>query len=590
MDDQPILDAIREHAAKAADALAAIQSTDKPLTVDVITVLARRSNTDPADFWLEELKQRRLVTAFVAALRARGVALAEDVLDDPKGVIPPDRLRTFLPQAEAFQCRIRRDGAVSGSGVLVGPSLVLTSWHVIAVNGPGMPQEPAPSLEVQLSDDTWIDAKVPAAFESESAAAEYDGGRFSLLDTDLVDRHDVALLKMVQPAATHLGHVRLASPLPQPKDRSRVLLVHAPGGEGGVIDFGYTGRIKNVTARWRHTVTAESGSSGGACFDKNLQFLGVHQGEFDNVKRFVPAERFIDSIIDIVRDDVAPPTLWSLDGTVDGPLVIARTPFFRAIAVAGESGSRVRGVRIKRTAVDSGSRGLAFSHDILEQLLIRRGPEHRLVRVAQDEIVNDLAADIRRRARLRGLDVPEPPGDQANNAPGQAPADSTVMNRAQNLAAAVEAVAAKKGVTVWFYFDNPTVPLTDAARLTIESFVGAALTKPRLRVVIGGLETLTLPGKEFAGPPAAETDRSPGLIVEYIRPFTSADVRDMLTSASLDLRRGTVDNEKIQYATDRALLGLESMNGQYHPALLPTVADRLRADLHLMAKTAADVS
>lgn len=581
MDDQAILDIIRSHATEGAAALRAVQSGDRPLTVPVINVLARREHRDPAVFWLEQLQERGLVTAFVEALRARGVSLADDVLDDPDGVIPTDRLQRFLAQAQAFRCRIVKNGAVAGSGVLVGPSLVLTSWHVIAVDGPGRPQEPAPNLEVLLADNMKFEAKLPAAFQSECGDAEYRR-RAPVHDSEVADRHDVALLELVHPAATHLGHVSLASPPPPPRPKGRVVLVHSPGGSDQVIDFGFAGKIKNVTARWRHDVPTAGGSSGGACFNKDLQFLGVHQAQFDTGARFVPIERFIDSILERVRADVAPRTLWSLDGTTSGRLVIGRGRFFQAIAAAGDEGSRVRGVRVKRAAIGLASTGLAFSLDILEQLLVRRGPEHRLVRITMDQVVDDLVTDIRRRVRLGGLDLPEAPAGHAGVAPGQAPPATTIRDRAEQLASAIETAAVRLGTTVWLFIDNPTVSLTEDARLTLESFVGAALTRAHLRLVVAGLETVTLPGLEFTDPPASEVDRAPGLMVEYLGEFRRSDVLDLLTVASRELT-GAVNDMALAWATDRALLDLDNVNGLYDPAQLATVAERLRDDLALIA-------
>lgn len=580
MDDEAILQAIRENAVDAAAALEAAQSGDKPLTVASIDALARLAHRDPAEFWLEQLKENGLVTAFIAALGARGVALGAEVLDDPLGTIPTERLIPFLAKAQSFRCRIFKDEAFAGSGVLVGPSLVLTSWHVISKADPGEPQEPPPKLEVVLADDQKLRAKVPAAFQSECGVAEYRGNA-PLRDSDVENRHDVALLELTQPAAAHLGHVSLAAPT-QPRARSRVVLVHFPRGVKKVIDFGEAGKIRNVTARRRHNVDTEDGSSGGACFNENLEFIGVHQGRFDKTRRFVPAELFVDDVLEFVSKDVAPTTLWSLDGTPTGPLVVGRNPFFRAVAAAGDPTGRVRGVRIKRTDLDATSTGLAFSHDILQQLLARRGPDHRLLRIELDQVINDLVAGIRSRARLIGLAVPEPLVDEAAVAPGQAPPETTIKNRAENLAAALEAAAATIGSTVWVFVDNPSVLLSEASRLTIESFVGAALSKPHLRLVIAGLETASLPGAEFLGPPTADGDRSTGLIVDFIGEFRRADILDLLTVASLELT-GDVDGAKLGAWVDTAVVGLANTNGLYDPTLLPEVVSRLRTALQVLA-------
>jgi hypothetical protein len=282
-------------------------------------------------------------------------------------------------------------------------------------------------------------------------------------------------------------------------------------------------------------------------------------------------------VLDFVRADTAPSSLWSLDGTTDGPLVVGRSLFFDAISKAGEAGSRVRGVRIKRRAIEAESPGLAFSHDILEQLLPRRGPDHRLIRVTQDEIVPDLVADIRRRSRLRGLPVPDPP-DEPGVAPGSAPPETTAKDRAAILAGALEALAAADDLTVWFFFDNPTITLSESSRLAFEGFVDAALVQPHLRLVIAGFETLPLPGQEFAGASPPGSDLSPGLVVEFIGGFRRSDLVDLLTAASQDLTDG-VSSDVIENAANVAVQNLEHFNGVYADELLATASERLRPQL-----------
>jgi hypothetical protein len=601
LDRDAILEAIRMHSVEAAEALVVIQAglaIEKPLTADSIAGAAVLLGVDPAELWVEQLENVGRVEAFVNALRARGVTFDNEPLTDPEGAIPDEELTAFLSRARAFRCRVLKNGRVAGSGVLVGPSLVLTSWHVIAVDAPGQPQEPPPNLSVLLSDNSQEIAKVPAAFQSECGDEEYQRsgndaeadsqvaiGIAPRRDVDVLDRHDVALLALARPAAIHLGFVPLAPPAPTPRSRSRVVLVHFPGGQDIGIDFGLTRKIRNVTARWRHDVPTKGGSSGGACFNRELQFIGIHQGEFDAVARFVPLDRFLDPLLDVVKEDTAPTMLWSLDGTIAGPLVVGRDLFFEAISRAGESGSRVRGVRLKRTSIEAGSVGLAFSYDIFEQLLPRKGPSHRLVRVTQDEIVLDLVAEIRRRVRLKGLAIPEPE-NEPSVALGLAPPETTAKDRAAVLAAAVEATAAANGLVVWFYFDNPTVALSESSRLALEGFIDAALVQPHLRLVIAGFETLPLPGQLFASASPPEGDRSPGLVVEFIGGFRRADILDLLTLASRDMR-GEVDIAEVNAAATRALVGLPHFNGLYAAELLATVTERLRLDLEVL-RTAGD--
>ena len=299
----------------------------------------------------------------------------------------------------------------------------------------------------------------------------------------------------------------------------------------------------------------------------------------------MPVDRFLAQVLEHVKKDTTPPTLWSLDGTVTGQLVVARDLFFEAIAAAGETSKRVRGIRIKRKEIDAGAAGLAFSHDILEKLLPRKGPNHILVRVTQDKIVPDLVADIRRRVRLKGLTIPEP-ATEPGVALGQAPPETTAKDRAAILAAAIEAAAAATDQTIWVFFDNPTVALTEAARLAFEGFVDAALVQPHLRLVIAGFETLSLSGQEFAGASPPEGDRSPGLVVEFLGGFRRSDLLNLMTRASQELT-GTTDQPTLEAAVTRALVNLENFNDTYADEQLATVDQRLRLDLEVLRGQAA---
>jgi hypothetical protein len=285
-----------------------------------------------------------------------------------------------------------------------------------------------------------------------------------------------------------------------------------------------------------------------------------------------------------VEKDAAPPSVWSLDGTVDGPLVVGRTLFFEAVAKAGEPGSRVRGVWIKRTSPAGSSVGLGYSYDILGQLLTRRGPNHRLVRVPQDETVPDLVADIRERARSAGLAVPDPQSEPGV-AQGQAPPEATAKDRAAVLVAAIDAIAADEGLVVWFFFDNPTVTVSDSARLAMEGFVAAALVRPHVRLVIAGFETYLLSGEQFDTATPAEGNRLPGLVVEVIGGgFRREDILDVLRLAAEDLapsRPGGNDRD-FAYAARRALFGIRPVNGIYADEALEKVTEGLRPDLELL--------
>ena len=570
-DKAVLAEAIAAHRLAAAEALARVQPgrhpPDTPETYAAAAALLQR----PAEeIWVDQLEHLGLLDAFGAALEAQGVGL-----DPPprfSDSVDPAKLAVFGSRARAFRCRVRVNDTVAGSGCLIGPSLVLTAWHVVAVGAPGAPQEPAPRIRVVLADGGEQDVAVPPRFTSLCGDAEWTGSA-PRADADVEGRNDVAVLVMRRPAAAHLGHAGLPTAAQQTASRSSVVLVHYPEGQDEGIGLGHLSKIRNVTARWRHDIETAAGSSGGPCFDRELEMAGLHQGKWEGGGRLVPIGRFLADLEPLVRDDVAPTTLWSLDGS-DGALVIGRDLFFQAVAAAADD-SRVRGLRIKRNDPAGPTTGLAFSADMLLQVLHRRGPEQTVVRVGFDGLVPDLVDDLHDRVVDAGLPLPAITAAAAV-APGAAAPEGAARDRAALLAVAVDAAAAQAGRTVWFFFDNPSVALSEPARLALDGFVAAALRRPRLRLVVAGFETVALPGQEFSAPPAAGVAGPPGLVVEFLGGFRRADVVDVLTRAAQDLLGQPENPAVVDAFADTALTGLASFNGLYAADALPTVAERVR--------------
>jgi hypothetical protein len=577
-DEEEIEEAIREHPVEAAKSLAAVQlgETD-PVTVDGLAAAAAMVNSGLEELWVSQLVRLGALDAFAESLRAHGIPLdapRPEVFDDH---VDLDKLGLFAPQAKAFRCRVLVNGVVTGTGCLLGPSLVLTAWHVVAVNPPRLPQRPAPRVEVILSDQSKQDILVPFGFESFCGDAEFDGSA-PRADSDVIDRHDVALLVMRRPAAAHLGYARLPSAIEGTASRSMVFLVHFPGGNDMGVGIGRISKIRKVTARWRHNITSLPGSSGGACFNQDLELAGLHQGRWGRWGRLVPLSLFVAGLRSQIEKDIAPDTLWSLDGTESGAFVIGRDLFFQAVAAAGGEGSRIRGLRVKRRDLGAGTTGLAFSHEVLTQLLTRRGVGHTLVRVTLDEFVTDLVPEIQRRVRAAGLPLQDPAASPGVSLGAAAP-EGAARDRAATLAGTIEGEAAAAGLTVWLFFDNPSVAIAEPARLALEGFVAAALVQPHLRLVVAGFETVPLPGQEFPAPSAALGAGPPGLVVEYLGGFTRSDVLDFLTRAGQDLTGQPPLPATIGQTADELLAPLPAFNGIYREADLETLVTGLRSRL-----------
>jgi hypothetical protein len=301
-------------------------------------------------------------------------------------------------------------------------------------------------------------------------------------------------------------------------------------------------------------------------------------------RRLVPVNRFASNVVPLIESDVAPTVLWSLDSTIQGPLVIGRDLFFEAVAAATRQASRVRGVRVKRRDPTQGNAGLAFSLEMLTMVLARNPGAHRMVRINFEPPYSDLIDDIRRRARVAGLEIPEVEAG-AGVRRGETTLEAAINDRSRNLAIELNAAADRNGQLLWFMFENPPVGLSDTERYTFEGFIGAALKQPRLRLALAGYETISTPGEEFVNAGAADTEGAPGLVVEYYGLFSRGDVEQLLKRACHDFGL-ILDTAVITDRANQILQGLNSTNGQYSAADLKTVAERAVPHLTWLQQTA----
>jgi hypothetical protein len=601
--DSDLIEIIDEFPAAANEALQAIRRGDgKPADLDAFSAAATIAGTKAAVLCVAVLRSTNLIDAFVQALVALGVEVDTEVAGN--GRINLVGMADFVQRAQTIRCRVEVDNTFKGTGCLVGPGLVLTAWHVVRMQGPGIEQKPEPKVSVKLADGNTYQASVPPSYASPCGDNEWQN-QAPRADSEVLDRHDVALLALRTPAARHLGFARIPAAPPPVVSRSKLYLLDFPRGEDEQLGEGTTWKIRKVTARLRHDIKTAEGSSGGACFNSDFQLLGLHQGRQTREPhdegpvepelsdgRLVPLSLFAADITDLISKDIAPLELWHLDGE-NSQLVIGRDSFVAAVAEAGKDDTRVRGVRVKRRNVSSGDEtGLGFSHRILTELLLRRGGEQLAVRIPLDEPVSDLIADIAERVRLAGfaMNAIRSPGGVE---PGQAAAEAAAREQAFQLAVAVNQAATKTGRMVWFFVDNPSVPLSEQARLHLEGFVASCLVQPRIRLVIAGLETLPLAGLEFSSPAAARDERpsadgtSTGLVVDYVGTFTSDDILNCLTRAAEHLT-GQADQQRIKAEAALALGNLSNASGVYNDSALITVVTRLQPYLQELRDHAED--
>lgn len=587
-----IADAIRDHRPQSEAALLAIRGEGSRLTISGLLASAEMAEAD--DYWQfceKQLRDKNLDGFFVDAMAARDVSIGpsqeEPMADLGRMNFDQPLLGKFLLRAYRQRCSIRVNGAISGSGCLIGPSLVLTAWHVVRDARPqGSVQVGFYNANSGNNPVTVIDGSVLWDISSDCTEDELQG-KFPAEDALYIGHNDVAVIRLVSPEGMRVGFLKLPPADHTLQTNDNVCLMHYPGGRGNDVSFNAVRKIRNITARWKYAVGAQPGSSGGPCVNTKFALVGIHQGAWEQEKRLVPASLFLQPVAGAVSTDIAPTALWSLDDALDGRLVLGRDRLFECLAGANRPGSKTRGIRIKRRKLNS-EMGLNFSLDAVTAILAREPDRNVVVRIAF-ESSNDALFPL----LLRGLQAAGYNISLASDRPGADLKDTTLE---ANLNEAARAFAAHiEGLNdngraeprrFWFLFENAAGGIREVLRLQFEAFWAAAIANPNLRIVVAGFETISTPGAEEAFPRTDDTVPA-HVVVEYIGEFTRGDVVTLFERAGLPLDAtapGWADTE-----ADLALQGLPETNGRYDFSVIEEVIERVRTSLkRFLRKEAAE--
>ena len=186
-------------------------------------------------------------------------------------------------------------GAGTGTGFLVGPDVVMTSWHVIApLLGPdGQPnKDSGASLSVEFDKfsgqgqtsvhhavDDWLIASSPCL---PAELASIDNDEVLPENQPMVDHLDYAVISLRDAPGHERSWVNLGAAVTPRTDSFPALhILQHPGAGNQQRGTGtFTGwRPTSNEQRLLYTNNTGSGSSGGLIVDHRFQFVGVHQGE-----------------------------------------------------------------------------------------------------------------------------------------------------------------------------------------------------------------------------------------------------------------------------------------------------------------------
>jgi hypothetical protein len=575
---------IAAHRPVVDEALGFLGGGTTDYNLDAIEVQATLRGRDTASMLLALLEQMQQVDAFVAMLRARRITLAsgedapfsalgaaaETSADDVFGQLSEGgfdlaALGRFAFRAKAFRCRILIDGVAMGSGAFVAPRLVLTAAHVLER------LTSSQRLEVLAEDGNRYAARL--VWHSPCHPDEHSG---ALPPATAADTHaDAALIKLLHPVGRRLAEITLPDTLdPNWTGTRNLFLVHFPRGEdtGGAI-----GRVLRNSGDLRlvHNITTDPGSSGAPGFDRQLRFVGLHQGRLHrgNNRRLVPFDRFaaIPAFRAEIDADRNLRSLWSLDGSPDGHMILGRWLFLDAVrAIALRELPMLAGIWVRRSNL-SDVTGLSFSHSILSASLKALGQEADVTLVPTDHATDDLIAIIEGLA-VAGTGDARPGVDTDETTGSAADADraTALMERL--------GVRAAEGRPQWLFLENPPEGLGQRAHFQLEHIVRLSLRVQGVQVVLAGFETYGLVDTRFESTDDALTSSRPGLLVEILGDTAVDDIRATLAEACHDTGLNW-SPDIIRHEVERALAGLPQPGGRLSAEHLGTVAQRLAATL-----------
>lgn len=336
-----------------------------------------------------------------------------------QGFQRPEVLYRGVNVGMRWTVRILIDGNFSGSGILIGPHLVLTAWHVVrALFDPAGPNRFQPKtgannrITVEFDDLSGVfddrassvnPVRIPAhsqwcATFSECRPEELAGG----LPQDLSQLEgfwDYAIIRLAKAPGLERRWASLDARAVVPVAKAKIIVFQYPAGQPMRLDDNEVVAPDASAAsaiprcRFLHRANTLGGSSGAPCFDRTFMLFGLHQGEWVKVprnttviNRGVPIVRIKEHIQLSIRElpvpDPSETPVWKLSSTdLFAPVVgcdpfqslvwksaVAGTP--RLIVTTGEpgTGKTFRILVLSAMLPDSGHLKVALRADALSKL------------------------------------------------------------------------------------------------------------------------------------------------------------------------------------------------------------------------------
>ncbi len=327
----------------------------------------------------EGLEDGSLTQSLAEAQANAGDATLQATTNLARGYGQPDVFYKGYGNGIRWTGKILIDGSGKGTGILIGPHLMLTAWHVVkdlfnpSANGQWEPDpQAATRLQVEFDDFLSVIGRTLQPTQPLRVSAHDNWCvSFSACHPDELNERmpsdlgqlknfwDYAIIRLAK--APGLLR-RWASPdaqsvVPRPDDS--VVIFQHPDAQPMKVDQDKIAALEPPVPsavpkyRFLHYVNSLGGSSGAPCFDKSFTLFGIHQGKWKKsaaegqgegrvVNRGIPIARVLEHIKEVIKElpalEPSENPIWSLGETKQYAPVIGTDSFQSVIwrsAVAG---------------------------------------------------------------------------------------------------------------------------------------------------------------------------------------------------------------------------------------------------------------
>lgn len=358
---------------------------------------------------------------------AAGSADLQAMVDVVNGFGLPKTMAYRLLNGIKWTCKMYVDGHERGTGILIGPNLVLTAWHVVAglylLNQPN-PNERTPDkqganrLQVEFDNyDGYLNGSLmlrPSTSLMVNAHNDWSVSFKACHEQELLNKipanltelsgcWDYAVIRLARSIGAERRWANLDPNAVVPRKGQRVMVFQHPQGKSLKFDEAAIAApaVANPAVfpalRFLHQANALPGSSGGPCFDQDFILFGLHQGEWPThppelkLNRGIP----IAGIEAHIRQEIgtlpgpspADSSIWTLGETDQNMPVLGCDDFQATIWQSVLSGQY-------RLFVVNGmpGSGKTFRTRVLTAMLPAGG--HLMIRLNQESVSKKSAVDL----------------------------------------------------------------------------------------------------------------------------------------------------------------------------------------------------